>query len=320
VSELIKRCGLTSLVDLGCGDGGLIRHMLTEAAYSTLHRLVGVDVSHKELAAAARRLGNMQSSYLTLQPVEGCVLQPVEGVGGAAAAGEGEGEKGGSRRGVAAAAAAPAGPPASSDAAAGGGGTAARVGSSSNEGEGSTLSGAAAALTGGGGGTQTGLQQQDSPPLTHTQSSASSIIFINTLQQQQQQQQQQGDTTAAAVAASEDNSWSVELELLQGDLTNPALASPDAGFWQAHSLNPGCVDMAACIEVLEHLEPRAVDALGVAVLGGLRPKVAVFTTPNWEYNVVLRTINAGERGGGGGEGGGLTIWYLTQRMPAGWMA
>jgi syndecan 1 len=54
------------------------------------------------------------------------------------------------------------------------------------------------------------------------------------------------------------------------------------------------VDLAACIEVLEHLEPQAVDVLGHNVLGGLRPRVAVFTTPNWEYNCVLRTINAGQ--------------------------
>jgi hypothetical protein len=107
--------------------------------------------------------------------------------------------------------------------------------------------------------------------------------------QQQQQQQQQGLSGGTS-----GTSWSVQLQLLHGDLTNPNLASPSSGFWQAHGLNPGVVDLAACIEVLEHLEPRAVDALGHSVLGGLCPKTAVFTTPNWEYNSILRAIHTGE--------------------------
>jgi hypothetical protein len=109
----------------------------------------------------------------------------------------------------------------------------------------------------------------------------------------QQQQQQQG--LSAAGVPSDGTSCAIQLQLLQGDLTNPGLADPSSGFWQARGLNPGSVDLAACIEVLEHLEPQAVDALGHSVLGGLRPKAAVFSTPNWEYNVVLRAINTGER-------------------------
>jgi hypothetical protein len=55
----------------------------------------------------------------------------------------------------------------------------------------------------------------------------------------------------------------------------------------------GWVGLAACLEVLEHLEPSAVDALGHSVLGGLQPAVALFSTPNWQYNPVLRAINKG---------------------------
>jgi hypothetical protein len=42
---------------------------------------------------------------------------------------------------------------------------------------------------------------------------------------------------------------------------------------------------------LEHLEPQVVDALGHSVLGSLSPKTAIFTTPNWEYNEVLRQVS-----------------------------
>jgi hypothetical protein len=82
--------------------------------------------------------------------------------------------------------------------------------------------------------------------------------------------------------------WTAQLELLQAIVTNPGLASSEP--WHALGLNPAC-DLAACIEVLEHLEPQAVEALGHCVLGGLRPKCAVFTTPNWEYNEVLRQVS-----------------------------
>jgi hypothetical protein len=40
------------------------------------------------------------------------------------------------------------------------------------------------------------------------------------------------------------------------------------------------------VEVVEHLDPGASLAAGPALLGGLRPKIAVVTTPNIEYNPV----------------------------------
>jgi hypothetical protein len=101
--------------------------------------------------------------------------------------------------------------------------------------------------------------------------------------QQQQQLQQQSPPAAGSSSCT----WTAQLELLQADVTNPGLSNPKP--WHAYGLNPGC-DLAACIEVIEHLEPQAAQALGHSVLGGLGPKTAVFTTPNWEYNEVLRQV------------------------------
>jgi hypothetical protein len=56
-------------------------------------------------------------------------------------------------------------------------------------------------------------------------------------------------------------------------------------------LNPGACDLAAVIEVIEHLQPSQAANLAHSVLGGLRPKTAIFTTPNWEYNRVLRALS-----------------------------
>ncbi|WP_454729991.1 3' terminal RNA ribose 2'-O-methyltransferase Hen1 [Cellulosimicrobium protaetiae] len=44
-------------------------------------------------------------------------------------------------------------------------------------------------------------------------------------------------------------------------------------------------DAAVLMEVVEHVDPSRLDALAHAVLGHARPRVAVVTTPNAEYNV-----------------------------------
>ncbi|KAJ1648487.1 hypothetical protein LPJ64_000184 [Coemansia asiatica] len=44
-------------------------------------------------------------------------------------------------------------------------------------------------------------------------------------------------------------------------------------------------DAVVCSEVIEHVLPTQVAALTNAVLGGYRPQVAIFTTPNAEFNV-----------------------------------
>lgn len=44
-------------------------------------------------------------------------------------------------------------------------------------------------------------------------------------------------------------------------------------------------------EVVEHLDTQPLNALPAAVLGGLRPRCAVVTTPNLDYNPVLKRLS-----------------------------
>lgn len=46
--------GATTVVDLGCGEGALLRELLHDPRYTSV---LGVDVSHRELARAEKRLG-----------------------------------------------------------------------------------------------------------------------------------------------------------------------------------------------------------------------------------------------------------------------
>ena len=46
--------GATTVVDLGCGEGALLRELLRDPRYTSV---LGVDVSHRELARAEKRLG-----------------------------------------------------------------------------------------------------------------------------------------------------------------------------------------------------------------------------------------------------------------------
>ncbi|MDR7302719.1 3' terminal RNA ribose 2'-O-methyltransferase Hen1 [Haloactinomyces albus] len=54
VLERLRATGARSVVDLGCGDGRLLRDLLDDAAFT---KIVGVDVSTGALAAAERKLG-----------------------------------------------------------------------------------------------------------------------------------------------------------------------------------------------------------------------------------------------------------------------
>lgn len=53
VIDAIRSSGARSVVDLGCGEAKLIRRLLSE---TSIDRILGVDVSHRSLAIAARRL------------------------------------------------------------------------------------------------------------------------------------------------------------------------------------------------------------------------------------------------------------------------
>ena len=89
---------------------------------------------------------------------------------------------------------------------------------------------------------------------------------------------------SAAAAYGSPANWSPSVTLIQADVTLPQYTLPQG--WGSLA---GC-DLVACIEVLEHLHPESLALLGPTLLGGLQPKRAVFTTPNWEYNKVLREL------------------------------
>jgi 3' terminal RNA ribose 2'-O-methyltransferase Hen1 len=54
VIAALKRVGASRVVDLGCGEGALIRELLKDASFA---QILGVDVSHRALELAERRLG-----------------------------------------------------------------------------------------------------------------------------------------------------------------------------------------------------------------------------------------------------------------------
>jgi 3' terminal RNA ribose 2'-O-methyltransferase Hen1 len=53
VLAAVKASGARTVVDLGCGEGALLRPLLQDPGYQ---RILGVDVSHRSLSLAARRL------------------------------------------------------------------------------------------------------------------------------------------------------------------------------------------------------------------------------------------------------------------------
>ncbi len=54
------------------------------------------------------------------------------------------------------------------------------------------------------------------------------------------------------------------------------------------------LDLAALVEVIEHVDPLRLAALESAVFGRARPGVVVLTTPNAEYNAVFEGLAPGE--------------------------
>jgi hypothetical protein len=74
-----------------------------------------------------------------------------------------------------------------------------------------------------------------------------------------------GAADAAGAAGDSDvqqGAWSVDVQLLSGSMVSEALRSPSG--WGGLC---GC-DVAALVEVVEHLEPGALDMLGPCLLGG----------------------------------------------------
>ena len=83
VLDALREVGAGHVVDLGCGSGSLLARLLGDAAY---RKVVGVDVSARELAWAARRLhvdrmSERQASRLTL--LQGSAIYRDERIAGA---------------------------------------------------------------------------------------------------------------------------------------------------------------------------------------------------------------------------------------------
>jgi 3' terminal RNA ribose 2'-O-methyltransferase Hen1 len=53
-------------------------------------------------------------------------------------------------------------------------------------------------------------------------------------------------------------------------------------------------DAATCVEVIEHLDPPRLSAFERVLFEFARPKTIIITTPNREYNVMWRTLPAGQ--------------------------
>ncbi len=53
VTEVLKECGAKRVLDLGCGEGKLLRKLLAESQFE---EIVGMDVSHRALKIAQKRL------------------------------------------------------------------------------------------------------------------------------------------------------------------------------------------------------------------------------------------------------------------------
>lgn len=199
ITDRLLRYKSRTLVDLGCGEGRLVEHVLKSCAFSGIESVAGID----RTASALRQAGKRVASFVE-HSAEGHVsLQPPS-------AGQAD--------------AAVAQPPAVP----------------SNVSAPSPSSAAAA------------------PPSS--------------------------DEPAAAASAT--NRWSTSVTFLHGSFAQPALTTPSA--WGALH-RP---DLATLVEVVEHLDPEPLALLGPVLLDGLQPKVAIITTPNIEYNQVLRKVRA----------------------------
>ena len=64
------------------------------------------------------------------------------------------------------------------------------------------------------------------------------------------------------------------VKLLEGDITQVDQRLVD-------------VDAVVAIELIEHLESRILQKVPESIFGQIRPKLAIFTTPNREFNVVF---------------------------------
>lgn len=90
VADLVRCESAACVVDVGCGDGALLHHLLCECGFGSLRRLVGVDVSARQLAAAGRKLQGLRSSWTAVHlPGDGAAGTAQQQPAADVAAGEG---------------------------------------------------------------------------------------------------------------------------------------------------------------------------------------------------------------------------------------
>uniref|UniRef100_A0A061SH56 Small RNA 2'-O-methyltransferase n=2 Tax=Tetraselmis sp. GSL018 TaxID=582737 RepID=A0A061SH56_9CHLO len=83
----------------------------------------------------------------------------------------------------------------------------------------------------------------------------------------------------------------LEAGLMLGDFSAARAGLPEG--WEPLV---GC-DLVAAIEVVEHLDPEPLEAAAPVLLGVLKPKAALVTTPNIEYNQVIQRITKKDQQG-----------------------
>ena len=106
---------------------------------------------------------------------------------------------------------------------------------------------------------------------------------------------------------------SAELQLFQGDIACKVTTTPGKRFSCALTMSDfrvmpagshetclgadawgdlAGVDAAVFQEVVEHLDPEPLRYLGPSLMVGLRPRLLLLSTPNFEYNAVLHHLNS----------------------------
>ncbi|KAJ1944840.1 hypothetical protein EC988_005889 [Linderina pennispora] len=105
-------------------------------------------------------------------------------------------------------------------------------------------------------------------------------------------------TQLAGIDIAKASLLNAKAQLLPGymDKTEPRVDPLTIRLYHGDGTIPICglsVDAVVCSEVIEHVYPDQVSALTRAVFGGYRPRLAVFTTPNAEFNVNFPNLHYG---------------------------
>ncbi|CAD7697612.1 unnamed protein product [Ostreobium quekettii] len=107
---------------------------------------------------------------------------------------------------------------------------------------------------------------------------------------------QMNDGSGEAEVSGDQNGSQLDVKLFFGNVLQPGMSDPET--WGALL----GIDAVAMIEVVEHLDTEPLRCVGSAILGSLKPRLFVASTPNWEYNAVLRELGGCQGGPPGRDG------------------